>query len=86
MQQPVTCCKDLCVVSVDYLLFFIFSPLCKMRLYIMPSEFFLLFIFSLNRKLQQTVKSSHIKKCHEAVSPGTDTVHKSTADDLHTPD
>lgn len=52
----------------------------------MPSEFFLLFIFSLNRKLQQTVKSSHIKKCHEAVNPGTDTVHKSTADDLHTPD
>lgn len=61
-----------------------------MRLYIMPSEFFLLFIFSLSYskllKLQQTVKSSHIKKCHEAVNPGTDTVHKSTADDLHTPD
>lgn len=52
----------------------------------MPSEFFLLFIFSLSWKLQQTVKSSQVTKCHEAVNPGTDTVYQSTADDLHTPD
>lgn len=83
-------CKDLCSVFLDNLFFFP-SPLLPPQnteagpqyLFVMPQEFFLLFTFSLNWKLQQSVRHSLIKRSCE-VNPVDDKVYRSSVDDLHT--